>query len=107
MTRHTFATKSPGRAVMVCQCAECKGRTPEPRCRHTAELFSREAMIGPRVARTAPASLAQRGLFDEADWDRGLLTEDTEHRPDDLRGPFDASMMTMGEAMDRDPEPTK
>ena len=63
MTRHTFATKSPGRAVMVCQCEECQGRRPEPRCRHTRELFGPDVGKPERVSITATASLAQRSLF--------------------------------------------
>lgn len=44
MTRHTFATKAIGRPVLICQCPQCKGRAPEPRDGHTAELFPRAAV---------------------------------------------------------------
>lgn len=60
MTRHTFATKAPGKPVMVCQCPQCKGRTPEPLCPHTAELWP-VAVTHATIKPTDP----QRSFFEE------------------------------------------
>ena len=48
----------------ICQCVACQGSKPVLACQHTAEMFTTEEMVGPRVARDAPASIAQRDAFD-------------------------------------------
>ena len=49
-TRHTFATQSPTKGRLVCQCPECQGKVPVKLCKHTAEMFPVEEVTteGPK-----------------------------------------------------------
>lgn len=62
MTRHTFATKSPGKPIRICQCPECRGRIPVALCPFTREMFKPDEMIPDRVRQDAPAEIQQRTL---------------------------------------------